>query len=36
MTSGVGPEKLLRDAWTGYACDFTGDLLRLGIAAALR
>lgn len=36
VTTGAGPEKLLRDAWTGYACDFTGDLLRLGVAAALR
>jgi alkylation response protein AidB-like acyl-CoA dehydrogenase len=35
VTSGAGPEKLLRDAWTGYACDFTGDMLRLAIAAAL-
>lgn len=35
VASGVGPEKLLRDAWTGYACDFTGDLLRLATAAAL-
>lgn len=25
----------LRDAWTGYACDFTGDMLRLAVAAAL-
>ncbi|WP_336213197.1 acyl-CoA dehydrogenase family protein [Nonomuraea sp. LPB2021202275-12-8] len=36
VTTGAGPEKLLRDAWTGYACDFTGDMLRLGVAAALR
>lgn len=35
VASGAGPEKLLRDAWTGYACDFTGDLLRLATAAAL-
>ncbi|GAA3191202.1 acyl-CoA dehydrogenase family protein [Dactylosporangium siamense] len=26
---------LLGDAWVGYACDFTRDVLRLGIAAAL-
>lgn len=36
---GVSPEypaeKLLRDAWTGYSCDFTGDMLRLEIAAQL-
>ena len=35
VTRGVGPEKCLRDAWTGWSCDFTGDLLRLGIAGAL-
>ncbi len=35
VTVGLAPEKLLRDAWTGYSCDFTGDLLRLGVAAAL-
>lgn len=35
VASGLGPEKLLRDAWTGYACDFTGDMLRLAVAAAL-
>ncbi|MBW8485852.1 acyl-CoA dehydrogenase family protein [Actinomadura parmotrematis] len=35
VTTGAGPEKLLRDAWTGYACDFTRDMLHLGIAAAL-
>jgi alkylation response protein AidB-like acyl-CoA dehydrogenase len=35
VASGTGPEKLLRDAWTGYACDFTGDMLRLAVAAAL-
>ena len=32
---GVGPEKLLRDAWTGYSCDFTKDVLRLQLADAL-
>ncbi len=35
VATGVGPEKLLRDAWTGWSCDFTGDLLRLSVAAAL-
>jgi alkylation response protein AidB-like acyl-CoA dehydrogenase len=35
VTTGVGPEKLLRDAWTGWACDFTGDVLRLATASAL-
>jgi alkylation response protein AidB-like acyl-CoA dehydrogenase len=35
VTRGSGAEKLLRDAWTGWSCDFTGDLLRLGIAAGL-
>ena len=36
---GVSPEypveKLLRDAWTGWSCDFTGDMLRLQVAQAL-
>ena len=35
VTTGAGPEKLLRDAWTGYSCDFTRELLHLGIAANL-
>jgi hypothetical protein len=35
VATGTGPEKLRRDAWTGYACDFTGDMLRLAVAAAL-
>ncbi len=35
VTSGAGPEKLLRDAWTGYSCDFTREMLHLGIANAL-
>ncbi len=35
VTTGAGPEKLLRDAWTGYSCDFTRELLHLGIAAGL-
>ncbi|HXV94295.1 MAG TPA: acyl-CoA dehydrogenase, partial [Pseudonocardia sp.] len=35
VTRGSGAEKLLRDAWTGWSCDFTGDLLRLGVARAL-
>jgi alkylation response protein AidB-like acyl-CoA dehydrogenase len=35
VTRGGGAEKLLRDAWTGWSCDFTGDVLRLGVAAAL-
>ena len=35
VASGAGPEKLLRDAWTGYSCDFTKEVLRLGIIAAL-
>jgi len=28
-------EKLLRDAHTGWSCDFTGDMLRLQLAQAL-
>lgn len=32
---GAGPEKLLRDAWTGYSCDFTGAMLRLAMSEAL-
>lgn len=35
VASGAGPEKLLRDAWTGYSCDFTKEVLRLGIISAL-
>ena len=35
VTRGGGAEKLLRDAWTGWSCDFTGDVLRLGVAATL-
>lgn len=35
VTVGAGPEKLLRDAWTGYSCDFTGAMLRLSISSAL-
>ncbi len=35
VTEGSGPEKLLRDAWTGYSCDFTREMLHLAIAAAL-
>ncbi|NVI89901.1 acyl-CoA dehydrogenase family protein [Actinomadura sp. BRA 177] len=35
VTTGAGPEKLLRDAWTGYSCDFTREMLHLGIASAL-
>jgi alkylation response protein AidB-like acyl-CoA dehydrogenase len=35
VTTGEAPEKLLRDAWTGYACDFTRDLLMLGVAATV-
>lgn len=35
VASGAGIEKLLRDAWTGYACDFTRDVLRLQLADAL-
>jgi alkylation response protein AidB-like acyl-CoA dehydrogenase len=35
VTAGAGPEKLLRDAWTGYSCDFTREMLHLAIAAAL-
>lgn len=35
VTTGAGPEKLLRDAWTGYACDFTRDVLRLQLADTL-
>jgi len=35
VSSGAGPEKLLRDAWTGYACDFTKEMLRLSIAEVL-
>ncbi|MBV9206875.1 MAG: acyl-CoA/acyl-ACP dehydrogenase [Actinobacteria bacterium] len=35
VTTGAGPEQLLRDAWTGYSCDFTREMLHLAIAAAL-
>lgn len=35
VTRGIPAEKFLRDAWTGYSCDFTREVLRLGIAAAL-
>lgn len=34
VAAGAGPEKLLRDAWTGYSCDFTKEVLRLGIISA--
>jgi alkylation response protein AidB-like acyl-CoA dehydrogenase len=27
--------RFLNDAWVGYACDFTRDILRLGIAQTL-
>jgi alkylation response protein AidB-like acyl-CoA dehydrogenase len=32
---GAGPEQWLRDAWTGWSCDFTRDVLRLQIAGTL-
>lgn len=35
VTRGGGAEKLLRDAWTGWSCDFTGDLLGLAVAQGL-
>lgn len=35
VATGAGPEQWLRDAWSGYACDFTGDMLNLQLAAAL-
>ena len=35
VSRGMPPEKLLRDAWTGYSCDFTKEVLRLGFASAL-
>lgn len=35
ITKEYKAEKFLRDAWMGYACDFTGDLLRLRIAELL-
>jgi acyl-CoA dehydrogenase len=35
VARGVGPERLLRDAWTGWSCDFTRDVLRLQIADTL-
>jgi acyl-CoA dehydrogenase len=35
VSRGAGPERWLRDAWTGWSCDFTRDLLRLQIADAL-
>ncbi|MDX6742409.1 acyl-CoA dehydrogenase family protein [Actinocorallia sp. A-T 12471] len=35
VTAGSAPERLLRDAWTGYACDFTREMLHLGIATTL-
>jgi alkylation response protein AidB-like acyl-CoA dehydrogenase len=34
VARGVGPEKLLRDAWVGYSCDFTRDVLRLQVVSA--
>jgi alkylation response protein AidB-like acyl-CoA dehydrogenase len=35
VTTGEAPEKLLRDAWTSWSCDFTRDMLMLGVAATL-
>jgi len=35
VASGAGPEQWLRDAWTGYSCDFTRDVLRLQLADTL-
>ena len=35
LTKEYQAEKFLRDAWMGYSCDFTGDMLRLGMAHAL-
>ncbi len=35
VSVGAGPEQWLRDAWTGYSCDFTRDVLRLQIADTL-
>ena len=35
VARGVGPEQWLRDAWTGWSCDFTRDVLRLQIAETL-
>jgi acyl-CoA dehydrogenase len=35
VSCGAGPERWLRDAWTGWSCDFTRDVLRLQIADAL-
>ena len=35
VACGAGPEQWLRDAWTGYSCDFTRDVLRLQIADTL-
>jgi acyl-CoA dehydrogenase len=35
VARGAGPEQWLRDAWTGYSCDFTRDMLRLQIADTL-
>lgn len=35
VTDEYPAQKLLRDAWTGWSCDFTGDMLRLQVAQAL-
>lgn len=35
VTTGERAERLLRDAWTSYSCDFTRDILMIGVAAAL-
>jgi acyl-CoA dehydrogenase len=35
VTAGEPPERHLRDAWTSYSCDFTRDVLMLGVAATL-
>lgn len=35
VTTGSLPERLLRDAWTGYSCDFTRDVLMVATAATL-
>jgi acyl-CoA dehydrogenase len=35
VSVGAGPEQWLRDAWTGWSCDFTRDVLRLQIADTL-
>ncbi|MEM1103677.1 MAG: acyl-CoA dehydrogenase family protein [Pseudomonadota bacterium] len=36
VTKEYGVGRLLNDAWIGYACDFTSDILRLGMTPFLK